>query len=242
MRSVLVRPLLLLVAAPWFTGCGGPSALVRWDPAHATPGLELSLAELRREPVGGKTDIAFRLTAKGVAAGRKLRVWHRPRGGEPMLIPGVYLSDAGLLMSSQAGAETELHAYGLARGEAYDLSARTTDGELQAYVKRIPFPLEARGRGQRRIAAELGSVRADTWVVTGEGFSPGEELNATLQSGDDVHLDVITIGPEGTFSRVLFPATRFHRESGTAAYKVTTVASGVLTLTFRWGPAALTPE
>lgn len=232
-----------MVAAPWFAGCGGPGAAVRWDPAHATPGLVLTLAEMHRESVGGKTDVVFRLTATGNATGKPLRVWHRTRGSAPVQVPGVYIGESGKLMSSAAGSEAELHAYGLARGEAYDLEARTADGTAEAYVKRVPFPLEARdgASGGRRIFAELGSSNADTWIVTGEGFRPGEELNATLQSGDDVHLDVITAGPEGAFTRVLFPASRFHRASGTAAYKVVS-AAGTLVLNFRWGLEALTPE
>jgi len=232
-----------MVAAPWFAGCGGPGAAVRWDPAHATPGMVLTLVELRRESVGGKTDVAFRLSAAGNTSGKPLRIWHRTRGSEPVQIPGVYIGESGKLMSSAAGSEAELHAWGLARGEAYDLEARTADGTAEAYVKRVPFPLEAReaAPARRRISAELGSSNADTWIVTGEGFTAGEELNATLQSGDDVHLDVITAGPEGAFTRVLFPATRFHRISGTAAYKVAS-PGGTLVLNFRWGAEALQPE
>ena len=114
---------------------------------------------------------------------------------------------------------------------------------MAAYVKRIPFPLEAKlAGGGGRIAAELGSGSGDTWIVTGAGFRPGEELNATLQSGDDVHLDVITAGPDGGFTRMLFPATQFRRASGTAAYKVTAAQGGTMVLSFRWGPEALTPE
>ncbi len=238
-----VRIAGMTLAGAWLAGaagCGGPAAAVRWDPAHATPGIVLTLTELRREPVGGKTDVAFRLTAAGNTSGKPLRVWHRPRGGAAALVPGVYLAESGKLMSSAAGTEAELHAYGLARGEVYDLAALAADGSVAAYVRRVPFPLEAR-EGGRRISAELGSANADTWMVQGEGFAPHEELNATLQSGDDVHLDVVTAGPDGTFTRMLFPATQFKRSAGTAGYKVV-CSTGTLVLNFRWGAGALTPE
>ena len=225
---------LLLLA-----GCAGPSMTTRWGPEYQTSGVRLTLAVLPREAGAAASDVAFRMRAEGVPRGTKLIVWHRSRGGTPVRVQGVYMSDDGTLRSPATGAETDLHAEGLARGEAYDLGAADADFTVRAFVKAVPFPAQVRD-GTRRLEAELASVHGDSWVVRGEGFAPGEQLDAVLVAGDDVHLDHITVGHSGTFNRLLLPATVFGRPSGRSVYRISSKAAK-LELELPWGNDALKP-
>ena len=228
------------MAALIAAACAAPTLATRWGPEWATRDLTLTLTELRREKSGNRMDVVFRLNARGVPHGAKLLVWHKSRGARPQRVPGVYLADDGRLMDAQSGEETDLHAGGLARGESYDLGAADPDATLRAYVKALPFPVEAR-EGRRHLEAEIGSVGADVWLLTGEGFSPGENLDAVLAAGEDVHMDHLTVPATGMFTRVLFPAAVFGRPQGKAIYRVTG-RGAPLELSFSWGPPALTPE
>jgi hypothetical protein len=213
----------------------------KWGSAWATRDVQLSIEELRRETVDGKVDVVFRLRATGAPKGQPLLLWHKSRGGTPVRVPGVYLADDGRLVSVKDRQEAELHAWGLARGEAYDLGASSDDGTVRAFIKVTPFPLEARGPGRVRVWAELASARGDAWIVNGEGFKMAEEINTVMTSGDEAHLDVVTASPTGTFSRVLFPVAWFHQTNGTATWKAT-AKSGAVDLTFGWGDKALRVE
>ncbi len=229
------------VAAFTLVGCAGPAMTTKWGPEWATNDVRLALEELRRETVEGKVDVVFRLRAAGVPPGRLLLLWHKSRGRQPVRVPGVYIAADGKLISVKDHREAELHAWGLGRGEAYDLGAAAEDGTVRAFVKVIPFPLEAKGPGRVRVWAELASARGDAWVVNGEGFRPAEEINTILTSGEEEHLDVVIASPVGTFSRVLFPAAWFHRADGTGTWKAT-AKSGSVELGFGWGDRALQTE
>lgn len=230
----------LIAAGMLLSGCATTAALTEWGLEHARGGMTLGLVEVRREATPAGTDITFRLEGKHVPRGARLALWHRSRGSKPVRVPGVYLSDDGRLLSAQSGEEAELHATGLARGEAYDLAVSDQEGMLRAFVKVIPFPLESR-LGGRRVWAELASVRGEAWVMAGEGFRPFEEINAVLQRGEELHLDVIPSSPKGTFTRFLFPATWFKTESGSGVLKIS-ADGGTQELRLAWGPRALKAE
>ncbi|MEK7475974.1 MAG: hypothetical protein AAB152_10135 [Candidatus Coatesbacteria bacterium] len=230
-----------LGAAVTLGGCAGPTMSTKWGSAWETHDVQLNLEELRREKVEGKVDVVFRLRATGVPKGRLLLLWHKSRGGRPVRVPGVYLADDGRLVSVKDRQEAELHAWGLARGEAYDLGAASEDGTVRAFIKVTPFPLEAKGPGGIRVWAELASARGDAWIVNGEGFRMAEEINTVMTSGEEAHLDVVMASPTGTFSRVLFPAAWFHEAGGMAAWKAT-AKSGSVELTLGWGDKALRAE
>ena len=221
-------------------GCAGAAPLTDWGPDHARGGVTVGLVEVKREATAAGTDITFRLQGRGVPPGGRMALWHRSRGASPVRVPGVYVTDDGRLLSSQTGEEAELHATGLARGEAYDLGVSDQDGLLRAFVKVIPFPLEFR-LGSRRVWAELASVRGEAWIMGGEGFKSLEEVNAVLQRGEEVHLDVIPASPNGSFTRFLFPATWFKTEQGSGVLKIA-ADGGTQELRIAWGPRALKPE
>jgi len=222
-------------------GCAGPTMTTKWGSEWATHDVSLTLEELRRDRVQGRTDIVFRLRATGVPKGVPLLLWHKSRGERPVRVPGVYIADDGRLTSVKDRQEAELHAWGLARGEAYDLGVAAEDGTVRAFIKATPFPLEARGPGGVRVWAELASARGDAWIVNGEGFRMAEEINTVMTAGDEVHLDVVIASPTGTFSRVLFPVAWFHQPDGTAGWKSTS-KSGSVELSLGWGAHALRTE
>jgi hypothetical protein len=222
-------------------GCAGPTLTAKWGSDYATNEVRLDLEELRRERVEGKADVVFHLKAQGVPRGARLLLWHKSRGGRPVRVPGVYIPDDGRLISVKDRQEAELHAWGLARGEAYDLGAADEDAMIRAFVKVTPFPLEAKGPGRVRVWAEISSARGDAWVVNGEGFRPAEEISTVLASGEEDHLDEVIASPAGTFSRVVFPAAWFHRPDGQAVWKATG-KSGTVGLAFGWGASALRAE
>ncbi len=231
---------LTFAAAAALAGCATTAPLTEWGPEHARGGVTLSLVETKRDATAAGTDITFRLEARGMPRGGRMALWHRSRGAAPVRVPGVYLSDDGRLLASQTGEEAELHATGLARGEAYDLAATDQAGTLRAFTKVIPFPLESR-MGGRRVWAELASVRGEAWIMGGEGFKPFEDVNVVLRRGEEDHLDVIPAGPRGTFTRFLFPATWFKTSSGAGVLKIA-AEGGMQELRLAWGPRALKPE
>lgn len=230
----------LLAAGAALSGCATTAPMTEWGPEHARGNITVNLTEIRREASPAGTDITFRMTAKGVPQGGRLSLWHRSRGAPPVRVPGVYLSDDGRLLSGQSGEEAELHATGLARGEAYDLAVSDQRGTLRAFTKVIPFPLESK-LGGRKVWAELASVRGEAWIMAGTGFKPMEEINAVLERGEEVHLDVIPASPRGSFTRFLFPATWFKTDTGSGVLKIS-ADGGTQELRLAWGPKALAPE
>lgn len=228
----------LLAAGGWLAACGTAPVVRDWG-ANASPaGLSLTLTEVARARTADGTDVALRVEARGVPRGAALRLWVRRWGGSPAIVPGVYVNDAGVLVTAQAGTESQLHAVGLARGEPYEAGIVSPDGAARAFARTVPLPVQAAGAGACRVRAELGSLKGDAWIVSGEGFTPREEINAVLKSGEDEHLETFLADAEGRFSRTTFPAVHFKRREGEAVYTVVGAACK-LELPLTWGPKAL---
>ena len=222
-------------------GCAAPRGPGAWGPESATPGMRLSLEEKARRPSGSGTEVLYAVRVTGAPGDRTCRLWTRARGADPVMVRGGYVDQSGAFVNGQTGEETRFVATGLARGELYEVGAITTDGSGRAFARVVPFPLEARGSGACRIWAEMDSPRGDAFIIRGEGFGSREETNATLQSGDDIHLDNFVITDEGTFQRLIFPAVHFKRAEGLGGYTVAGKDCR-MTLNFSWGPRALRPE
>jgi len=223
------------------SGCAASRGPGAWGPESATPGMRLVLEEKARRPSASGTEVLYAVKVTGAPGDRTCRLWTRARGAAPVMVRGGYVDQSGVFVNGQTGEETQFVAVGLAPGERYEIGAVTTDDSGRAFARVVPFVLEARGAGRCRIWAEMDSPRADAFMIRGEGFGSREETNATLQSGDDIHLDNFVITDEGTFQRLVFPVAYFKRPEGTGAY---TVAGKdcKMTLNFSWGPRALRPE
>jgi hypothetical protein len=169
-----------------------------------------------------------------------MRLWHRQRSTTPAFVSGVHVDDSGRLLG-RSGEEAELHVSGLAKGEPYDLMLWSDAGRLAAYAHKVPFPLVASGARDCLVSMEMVSHQGDALIMNGTGFEPGEEINAVMRSGEEVHLEIFPASPKGEFSRMVFPAVYFKSPSGSGSYTATGKNCSV-TLEHSWGVAALKPE
>ena len=89
-------------------------------------------------------------------------------------------------------------------GEWWGLGVVSADGSVQAWTRVIPFPLEDQD-GPCRISLQM--VNNYAFLITGEGFPPGEAVRYVSRSNGEVSKGSMPLGPEGIFLDVVrFPA------------------------------------
>ncbi len=210
---------------------------------NATPGITLTLQEMRRWMKGPKHGVDYRLGVSGLPKDKRFKLWQKNLGREPALaFFTVYLDGSGDVVFETAAEkfkEVRLSLYDFARGEPMEYALISTDQTMQAFARVVLFPIEARD-GQCLLSVQLGSREGDLFLVMGEGFEPEEEVATESQSEGEVVKGRSRPSREGKFATVVAPAV-VGRRSGRASF----TASGKgcsPTVDYEWGPAALRKE
>jgi len=166
----------LLVAAPVFAGHPGSFDL---NPRQATPGLRVELQEI---PSG--RDIVskrFRLLATDYPRDGVYSVYTKDFTDSFVEAARGFRVDAlGSLVSnnlsgSQRLQDLEFGPGPYPRGAAWGVAIVSADRLIMAFGHVIPYPITAQDRGCS-LSLELLTQRGDRFLVTGSGFSPGEDV------------------------------------------------------------------
>ncbi len=131
--------------------------------------------------------------------------------------------------------EIDLNAAGYLRGQIFMLGLISTDGEEKGFVETIPFPIEAEDHGCRLAARRL-SMRADAWLIEGDGFRPSEEIRYVLKGPGGKSRGTAKLKETGKLAMTLSPP-----DSGISGSMTVTVEASACkpVLRFKWGLSAI---
>ena len=235
---------LAVLFGPVLTGRAEEGDWPEWGPTYATPGLELTLEEVKRESIDNDAAVVYHLLASGFAGNKIYGVWVRRLGRAPELVlTDLHVHRSGSLILGRGRMLEEIlfTAVRFARGEPYEIGVISIEGGLRAFAKSIPFPITAKGYGGRcRLTVELLSPKGTTFAIEGEGFDRHEELVTRSQSDGEVIEHTIETTRQEGFLTILLPAVIGVRE-GPATFSAMGKFCNA-TVEYQWGPSALEPE
>ena len=234
--------LFWLVLGVTLAGLAAVQPLAEWGSKYATPGVMLTVSELRRDTKGGKTIVVYKLTTSGLPQDKVYTLWSKELGREAEAPwSGLRLDTSGNVLVEQSGkaGEFRLTLSEYARGEPLEVMLVSNDRTQRGYARIIPHPIEAKG-SSCRLSAQVGSQRGDVFGILGEGFEPGEEVVTESRSNGEVVQSKQVIPTDGKFGVVVTPGVT-GKQSGTASFTVTG-KNCTVSLSYEWGPSALKPQ
>jgi hypothetical protein len=171
------------------------------DPRRATPGIRLELVELASGAAPGT--IKYRVRVEGVPRGITFGVWTKDFGQQfTQALSGIRMDETGVLVSDDgSGQSRRLEDISLdpgpyPNGAVWMVALASDDYNLSAYAKVIPRPIAARD-GACVVHVELISLHGNRFVASGDGFTPGEEVNIEMRSSGRVTQRKERISVEG---------------------------------------------
>src|SRR5262245_11263889 len=157
------------------------------DPRFATPGLWLELAEL--PAVNAQSTKRYRLRAGGFPDGTLVDVYtkHFDRSFTKIAEGFTLDRSAGDLVTNERGrlqrlGDIVLEPGPYLRGARWEVAVVSADRKLFAFAKVVPIPIRARD-GSCVLSMELVSKRGLRFLVSAEGFPPGDEVVSELTYG-----------------------------------------------------------
>lgn len=216
-----------------------PSAQIpeEWGPRYSTPGIELIVQELQRRaaPQAGPA-ITYRFRISGLTkAAKDKRFWlvFRDLQTKKPLVAHRNLSidESGRLVKRD-GTDAELGVGQYLDGEPFELAVISTDEEITAFAKVIPFPIDAR-EGRCHLSGELVTPDGYIFVMSSEGFEPEENLRLVSSSNGDRLEHETKAFPDGTYREFFRPRVE-GKDGGSCTYEVI-AKSCRLRVEFRWG-------
>jgi hypothetical protein len=215
-----------------------PSILDCGSAWKSTAGASLDLQELSRAPSrGGSTGVTYKAVTTGLPAGNPLAlIVRRLKQGCQTYTTNALVDASGTLVGP-SGRESHITLDEASKGEPFDIALVTLDGNTVGFAHVVPFPIKVTGPDKCEMDVELSSADGMAFLIRGAGYQPGETINVTDRSEDEVITDQITAQQDGTWLSIEFPAV-VGKPSGNASYS----ASGQrcqLTLPFAWGSDAL---
>jgi hypothetical protein len=201
----------------------------------------LTLQEIERKRMNGKTVVSYEVVVFGVPEGKKLALWAKHLGSLPKPLEkeyeGLSLDPSGKLVWKKDGVpETvKLVLVDFSKGEPYEVALISSDQSVKAFGKVIPVPIEVT-EGRCHLSVEIVSPKGDSFAIRGDGFEPDEEVTTTSRSGGEVLEDKTRVSARGTFLTVIFPGV-IGKQADLASF----TASGKFCkpmVRYDWGPSA----
>lgn len=173
-------------------------------PAKNSDGVAINFSEVERTVADGVTQIKYAISFGGLVSGKDYALAMKGPG-----IPWVGMGDAangiefsmrsdGGLFFKKSGANyaSEFIVNKFVLGEYRDFGLRSTDGEIYAKYRLVPFPLEVRD-GACRIAMVIADPNAEVYFLEGYGFAQNANITITLVSGNRTSEEKALIDEEG---------------------------------------------
>jgi len=216
------------------------------SPKH-TPGVELTLDEVKREPGRHGTRITYRLNTSGFPRDKtyRLEVSSLSLSKPVTWVSGIRSDESGSLTNGKSPKDEliELTKLSLAvedynDGEFYMVAAVSDDGAVYAADRVYPFPIAA-DDGGCRVWAELLGKNRKTFGIMGSGFSTNSPVKTASWEDDerDRREGVERVGPDGVFAALVT-----HRKSGGVGTFSATGDSCSVVLLYNFGGKAKGPR
>lgn len=190
-----------------------------WNKKLATPG-----AEIRFE---NTSESGYTMFVSGLPEDKQYHLWFKRLDGKT---GSFQVPNTSTLFST--GMVFKFRKF--RRGQPMDYALVSTDGTPRAYATLIPYPIEAISEQGCRLSAKMLLSNGRLFVITAEGFEPGERAILTSRSGDtSFEPKERRIGKNGRFFIVLDPTTE-GRSGDTTTVGVSSKSCDV-TLRFKWG-------
>jgi hypothetical protein len=204
------------------------------------PGAQLALVEIVRTSPSVGEGFRYRLRATSLPRDKSywLGVWRLDGKVGRMPIGTLHVDAAGRLVTER-GFRLEQHVLSTGpvfKGEPLALALVAEAGSGQVVERIVPAPIEARGTGGCRLRVELTEPTGNTFMITGEGFEPGEEVRIVDRSEDEVINGSKTASPSGGFEFLELPAV-VGKAGGAASIAAIGRACSVPALPYKWGTA-----
>lgn len=220
-----------------------------WDPGCSSPGVHLTLKEVKRGSERRRSRIDYELVASGLPSTKLFTIWGNLIGGGPTaLFAGVSGDSSGGWTCTDSTAHTAdarppgthwclygfkltFPAWGFAPSEPYRFALISTDETIRAYATAYPWPVEATSGTCHLL---VGLVRRNEFAIHGEGFQPGEEVHTMSLSGQQVIEGTARADSAGRLPVALVLPAVVGKAGGKATYSVT-AARCRLRLEYAWG-------
>jgi hypothetical protein len=202
--------------------------------------MSLTLTEVSRQKDQNRGSvITYVVSTAGVPRDQTYTLLGKNFSNEsPIQLGEFRINDSGNILDTKNGQLFDhIAADQYAMGQALNIALMNSDKSIRVYAKVIPFPIEATDGKGCSLSAELLSRDGLSFMISGRGFEPSEEILDKEGSENESMEDTITADSNGTFSRVELPAV-IGKQSGTA--QLNTVGRQCnLMVQYEWGAAAL---
>ncbi len=207
----------------------------KWGSRYATPGVHLTLLEVKRTVLDSETEVTYKVQASGFPKGKTYTLWQTfTEGATKPLLSGFYVDDSGQLISEQKLPleQVPLRLRNFVDGERLEYGLISTDQTVRAFAKAVPFPIEARD-GRCLLWLELISPEGNTFYVSGEGFQPGEWVTGVSRSEGEIRERKVKVSSDGTLPSWYLQPAVVGKVTGVASLTVTAKACN-LAVQYRW--------
>ncbi|HVO82216.1 MAG TPA: hypothetical protein VMT28_15885 [Terriglobales bacterium] len=233
--AILLAAAVLLASTHCSFGQAGLSK-ENWD--KNSPGVKLEARELGRTQISGHTVVMYNLYASGMSAGQQYTLWQWNIGGDPQPAASAVLNTDGKVVSSLADPAhhvqedpVNIRAFG-GRGQPLRFGLVSDDGQLQAFARVIPFPIQT-SNGACHLSAEMEAPNYAAVAFVGSGFLPGEQLTVKTHSENEGGENKAVAAPDGTSRNLVLPFVK-GKASGEIKFEIR--ASGcTIALEIPWG-------
>ena len=211
-----------------------------WGPEYSTKGMSLTLTEVSREKdQNGAAVITYAVSTAGVPQDQTYTLLGKNFSDEsPVQLGEFRIDDSGKLLETKNGQLFDhFTADQYAMGQALNLALMNSDKSIRVYARVIPFPIEAADSKGCYLSVELLSRDGLSFMISGRGFEPNEEIVDKDRSENESMETTITTDSNGTFSIFELPAVT-GKQSGTAYHDVIGKQCNLM-VQYEWGTAAL---
>jgi len=157
-----------------------------WGQEFNTAGAELKVKEVNREKVERVTVVTYQFLAAGLPKDKTYRFWVWELGRDPQFGLDATIDSDGTLLT-KARPEQHVSAdpitlkfFGVP-AEPKRFALLSLDGQLKAFGKTIPFPIESTD-GACRLSIEMAAPLYTLVNLRVDGLKPNESFQVTLQS------------------------------------------------------------
>ncbi len=227
----------------WFTRLPDEEHGVR----RSTPGVSLSMLELKRETGGeGSPEVTYAFKARDFPRDKVYSLWAFYSYQDPArLLSRLVVDDDGVMVVDEvtpdgsgqwepAPLETALPLtlHSFKKGEEFRFGLISADEQIKAYTSVVPESLETR---QGPCYLRLGPwLPGDTvFAAQGSGFTRGEVLRVDSKSGDSLLTSKVEVDADGEFFTYVHPEVPGERR-GVADLTVAGESCS-LSLEYEWG-------